>query len=139
MGIRGRFSRQSEESNLPEILDTDFDVVVIGRAMLDHNNGCGVSDGLACSDCWKTAKVVVGTLREDGSLGDSPGAFGRVKWPKLLDEPWHFDLSDDDPLVLRSAQAIEKSGTDWAKEPLEFSKVAIAALTRNQRIEVTNT
>ncbi len=133
----GKFQGEHSRNAGGAIADTDFDVVSIGRAMLDHNNGCGVQEGLACADCWKSAKIVTASLRERGYLGDSPGPFSKIRWQVQSDMsgPWHFDLEEDHPYVVTSVEALGQFENAWSEEPVEFSKVAVSALIRAQRLE----
>ena len=48
-----------------EIPDADPAVVATARALIDHNNGCGIDDGLMCQDCKELAKVAVAAQRRE--------------------------------------------------------------------------
>lgn len=114
-----------------DLANDDYDVVSVGRALMAHNNGCGVDDGCACKFCWQRARITVAVLRRHCML---PIPLARLEpWPRELQSPWAFDLADDDCDVSLVAKQMPEDPEDWT--PLEQAKVAVAALRRSTRLK----
>lgn len=121
----------------PPAPHTDFDVVVIARAMKDHNNDCGIDENSGCPHCFEAASHLVAEFRAKGRLSPPLGSFITCQWPERSSSPWHFDLGDDDPNVILVNKTMEGEGHGWSdKDRLELSKVAVSALYRNKRLQV---
>lgn len=115
-----------------EVLDTAFDVALCGRALMDHNHGCHVADGLACPDCWTAAKAIVTTLQAAGRLSAGPGSFltSHPRYVKLTYRHIHDD--DNDAHLIK--EACQASCHGLAGEAFEAAKVAVVALRSHGRL-----
>ena len=138
MSIFERFRPQKsrQEVDLPD--GNDFDVVVIGRAIKEANNDCGLNEDLACPDCYEVSRYVVAALRDSGDLGSSVGTFlerGMIQ-PITSEGPWKPDIPEDDPRVAVVVSALDGFEQLCADSPTEFAQIAVAGLARRSRLDI---